>query len=320
MNYSIPLHAVIANRKWEGALFQRSLSAARQGFRAVWTFNGAEHDIGAITAFNGNTSFSGTHAVITIAWPDDKNPRTGGNWWQLLAPDDTARVKVYLTHRNGPNGMEAPLMLGVPIPDGTSETYGGGRETIDLRLEDITGAAGRKRNYPAPSTLAPTIDARSAASTILGDIPFVCTYPLDPVDSCLERYPNALMAADNILIAQQDKLNPLAGQKRIRYGDRDGKIVYRLIEDPATGAPFTKRFPANAHDFQYTGAHILGGLTVEPRHIHFTATRINPYLDLGSRIRIVYPRAALDEIVEIIDMGWRSPDLVALKCRRQFTL
>ncbi len=283
--------------------------------RAVWVVGATEYDLGVLTGFSGQTSFSGTSGSITFAWPDEKNPRTAGSWQNLLVPSDSVRIKVASLIA----GVELPLLMGVPEPAGIREGYGKS-ETIEIRIGDVTGAASRITNYPVPNT---PIAADTAAETVLAPIEHITLYETAQISSCIEVMPNALMAADEALIKEQNNLLPLTGQKRIRYGDRSGRIVYRLVDDPAHGGSFTPRLFTGPTDFSYTGDMILRDLRIEPEYINFSVGRINPYLELGSRISVQFLRGNVNEIVEVHGIGYRlmpSEERMTIKARRQLTL
>lgn len=321
MNHTVPIRAMIANPFIAGAVTAPSRRATVSRLTASWEHGGASADMGALAAFNGGTSFSGTYAALTLGWPAEINPRTAGAWWQRLVPDDAARVTISLACQTPDASAVAPLLKAVPVPDGALEQYGG-RETVELRLQDVTGVAARMTAYTLPAIFTNTVNPHTVAKSVLADIGYVCLYNTAPVDGCLERFPNALMAADDVLIRQQDARAALAGQKRIRYGDRDGNIVYRAAEDPPIGAPFVSGGTFSQYDFEYGPRHI-GGLALEGRYLRVTTPFINPYIDLASRIRLVVPRASLDEIVEVHEIRWMAnpgEELTTLKCRRQYTL
>jgi len=284
--------------------------------RAVWTDGATEYDLGVLIGFSGKTSFSGTSGSITFAWPDEKNPRAAGSWQNLLVPSDSVRIKVVQFIA----GVEIPLLMGVPVPNGIREMYGGSRETVEIKIGDVTAVAGRMTNYTVPN--AP-IEANLAAKTMLAPIEHIALYETEKISSCIEVMPNALMAADEALIGEQNNLLPLTGQKRIRYGDRSGRIVYRLADDPAQSSPFTPRLFAGATDFTYTENRILRDLQVEPQYINFSVGRINPYLELGSRVSVQFPRGNVNEIVEVHGIGYRlmpNDERMTIKTRRQLTL
>ncbi len=321
MNYTLPIRATLANRSIAQAVAAPSRNNMVSRITATWEQNGASADMGPLAAFNGGASFSGTYAALTLAWPAEKNPRTAGAWWQRIVPDDTARITVSMACQTPNASVTVPLIKGVPVPDGAQERYGGD-ETLELRLQDITGVAGRMTNYALPPSAADTVDAHTVAASVLGTISYVCLYNTGPVDGCIERFPNALMAADDVLIRQQDTQSPLPGQKRIRYGDRDGVIVYRPVEDPAVGAPFALNGTFSPYDLEY-GPRQIASLSLEGRFLRVTTPFINPYLDLAGRIRLTVPYANLDEIVEIHEMRWAAnpgSETTTLKCRRQYTL
>ncbi len=291
---------------------------------AVWVQPyGGEFALGTVAGFSGGASFSGTHGSVTFAWPDEKNPRTTGKWWQMLVPDDAARLKIGLIVKTRYGEGEIPLLTGVPTLGGVSEIYGKKKEVIEVKIEDVTGAASRIKDYAVPNIYGDKVDPKRLASMALGVIPYVCLYKLQDVDACVSAFPNALAAADDALITQQNSLNPLDGKKRIRYGDRDGRIVYRIIEDPDIGQPFTEFFPSSGYGFTLTGKELLNRLGVEPYYVNFSLPYLNPYVDLASRVKIVFDRAVLDEMVEIHRMDWRvmpREEVFKLKGRREYTL
>ncbi len=321
MIHTIPLRLSVADAALAEASAARPKGLATR-LAAVWDAPGTPAaPLGSIVSFSGGTSFAGTWAALALAWPDERNPRTMGDWWRLLVPDDTARVTVSLALAHGGAAQSVPLLKAVPAPDGAVEIYGG-RETMELRLQDVTAVAARMTAYALPAVAAATVDPGTVAATVLGGIAYSCLYPAGMVDGCLERFPNALMAADDVLVRQQDSQSPLAGQRRIRYGDRDGRIVYRLVEDPATGAPFAAAPPFAAYDCRYTGAQ-LERLAIEGRYLRVTTPFINPYLDLGSRLHLAVPRARVDETVEVHEIRWSAipgGEQMTLKCRRAHTL
>ena len=321
MNLTVPIRMTLANPFIADAVAAPSRRGTVSRLTASWEHHGASADMGPLAAFNGGASFSGTYAALTLGWPAELNPRTTGAWWQRLVPDDAARVTISLACQTPNVAAVVPLLKAVPVPDGAIEQYGG-RETVELRLQDVTGAAARMTDYTVPSVFAATVDPHTVAKSALADIWYVCLYDTGPVDGCLERFPNALMAADDVLIRQQDSLAALAGRRRIRYGDRDGNIVYRVVEDPGTGAPFALNGIFSQFDFEYGPRHIIS-LTLEGRYLHVTTPFINPYVDLASRIRLLVPRANLDEIVEVHEIRWTANpggESMTLKCRRQYTL
>lgn len=327
MNYSVPANLVIANPAVMSAVTGQLFTVAQgmkiaKRLRAVWVApDSSEYDLGVPAGFSGKTSFSGTSASLTIAWPREKNPRTtAGVWKQLLVPDDSARLKINLIIATQSGELEVPLLLGVPSPGGVSENYG--REIIEIKLEDVTGVAARKTDYTLPVFSGETVSATDVASSVL-PIPFVCLYSTQPVDACIERYPNALMAADDVLINQQNNLAPLIGQKRIRYGDRDGRIIYRIMEYPDSGNPFQTEYPYGGADFEYSSSLINSGMRVETTYSNFSAPRINPYLNLGSKVALKFNAAGLDEVLQLHAINWRmmpQSELMSLKGRREQTL
>lgn len=321
MNHAVPIRATLANRFIADAVTGSSRHTFVSRLAASWEQPGASTDMGPLAAFNGGTSFSGTYAALTLGWPAEINPRTTGAWWQRLVPDDAARVTISLACRTPDAAAVAPLLKAVPVPDGAVEQYGA-RETVELRLQDVTGVAARMTNYALPPLFTDTVNPHTVAKSVLGGIGYICLYNTAPVDGCLERFPNALMAADDVMIRQQDAQAALAGQKRIRYGDRDGNIVYRAVEDPGIGAPFALNGLFSQFDFEYGPRHVTN-LTLEGRYLRVTTPFINPYLDLASRIRLIIPHANLDEIVEIHEIRWSANsggEMTTLKCRRQYTL
>ncbi len=291
---------------------------------AVWVQpDGGEFVLGTVAGFSGGASFSGTHGSVTFAWPDEKNPRTTGKWWQILVPDDAARLKIGLIVKTRYGEEEIPLLTGVPTLDGVREIYGKKKEMIEVKIDDVTGAAARIKDYTVPNIYGDKVDPMRLATTALGLIPYVCLYELKDVDACVSAFPNALAAADDALITQQDSLNPLDGKKRMRYGDRDGRVVYRIIQDPDIGQPFTEFFPSSGYSFALNGKELINSLNVEPYYVDFSVPYLNPYVDLASRMKIVFDRAVLDETVEIHGMDWRvapREDVFKLKGRRQYTL
>ncbi len=321
MNFSIPMHISFAAPVITKAIISPTRQKTTAKLAAAWEQGGQAEDMGPIASFNGGTSFSGTYASLSLAWPDKKNPRTTGAWWHRLVPDDTARVNISLTVKTPGGEVSVPLLKAVPVPDGAMELYGG-QETVDIRLQDVTAVAARNINYTLPFVNTETVDPLPVAKTILGAVSYSCLFDTLPVDGCLARFPNALAAADDILMRQQDLQVTVTGLKRVRYGDRNGIIVYRMAEDPAIGAPFSMAGRFTAYDFEY-GPHQLHRLTLEGAFLRITTPFINPYLDLASRIRLVVPRANIDEVVEVQDIRWAvnpGQELMTLKCRRQYTL
>lgn len=308
MNYSVPLTLQIGSRAAveivTGAVLETAASTRiGKRLRAIWTDGVSDYDLGTLAGFSGGTSFSGTHASITLAWPAEKNPRSSGPWSNLLVPADTVRIKIELILRLATGDFTVPLLTGVPSPDGISEQYGGKREIVEIRIEDVTGVAARTTNYTVPYTAADSISATLVAAAAL-PVPYACLYPTVDIDSCLERFPNALAAADDALITQQDKLNPLSSQKRVRYGDRDGRIVYRLVEDSDSSA-FTTPYPNSGAEFGYAEQMLAGTVNVEQRYARMSLPRINPYLDLGSVVSAKFGRAGIDENLQIREINWR---------------
>lgn len=339
MNYAIPISLVILPPITSDAIAATPISATianravinkvtgidtapetvtGKRLKVVWIEpDSTEHDLGTVAGFSGGTSFTGTHGSITLAWPDYKNPRTTGDWWNILIPDDDAKINVYLVVQTPSGEVEIPLISGVPSPDGISELYSSKREVLEIRIEDVTGVASRNSNQTTPD------GCTSQPAPDMPDIPTVVTYPVEPADSCSPAYPNQLLAKDEELITQQEKNNPLCGRKRVRYGDRDGRIVYRYAGNPRRGDAFFSNFPADEYDFEITEKKLLSGLRVEPDYIRFSISRINPYIDLASRLKISFPRAGLDEIVEVHEIGYRvmpSEERMTFKTRRQLTL
>lgn len=324
MNYSVQADSIIANQAVISVVTGQFSAVAgtkiAKRLRAVWVApNNAEYDLASLAGFSGRSSFSGTSAVLTIAWPREKNPRTAGAWQQLLVPDDSARVKINLLVQTESGELEVPLLLCVPSPGGVVENYG--REIIEIKLEDVTGVAARKTDYTVPVFFGNIVNAVDVASSVL-PVPFVCLYDTQPVDACINRYPNALMAADDVLINQQNNLAPLTGQKRIRYGDRDGRIIYAVVEDPVSGNPFQTEYPYSGADFEYTSSIINSGMRVETLYSNFSIPRINPYLDLGSMVALKYSAGSLDEVLQLQTINWRimpQSESMSLKGRREYT-
>ncbi|MDH5542993.1 MAG: hypothetical protein OEY64_08535 [Nitrospinota bacterium] len=322
-----PVSAVIANKEVVETLTRSSVPQTlpepkkiMKRLRAVWDDGAAVTDLGVIAGFSGRTSFSGTFASLTIAWPDEKNPRTSGGWQNLLVPGDFDRIRIYLVAHTVSGEKEIPLLTGVPFPGGITESYGA--ETVEIRIDDVTGVAGRMSDYTKPAIVS-TIHADYAADVVLDPIEHATLYPLEPVGGCVGNYPNALMAADAILIGEQDKSNPLVGQKRIRYGDRNGQIVYRLVEDPAPGQPFNPVGIGGEFDFEYSESSMASGLEVGHAELRFSLSRINPYIELGSRLKLNFSRAGISEIVEVTEIGYRvqpRDERMTIKAKRQSTL
>ena len=286
--------------------------------RAIWSVGGTDNDLGTIAEFTGRTSFSGTHASITLAWPAEINPRRSGEWNSLLLPSDAVRIKLSVIIRLADSELEVPLLTGVPSPNGISENYGGKSETVEIRIEDVTGVAMRDTAYAVPYIATGSVSAKFVADSVLS-VPYVCLYPTVNVSGCVERFPNALAAADDALITQQDKLNPLTGQKRTRYGDRDGRIVYRLVEENETTS-FNSSYPDAGSDFGYAEQSLAGGLSVEQLYTRLTLGRINPYLDLGSIISTTFGRGGIGEQLQVREINWRvMPRLerMTIKGRRE---
>ena len=239
-------------------------------------------------------------------------------WNSLLVPDDAVRIKLSVIMRLTGGELEIPLLTGIPSPNGITESYGGKRETVEIRIEDVTGAAMRDTAYPVPYVPTGSVSATFVASSVL-PVPYVCLYPTVNVSGCIERFPNALAAADDALITQQDRLNPLTGQKRMRYGDRDGRIVYRLMEESET-ASFNSPYPDAGGDFGYAGQSLAGGFGVEPLYARLTLPRINPYLDLGSIISTSFARAGIGEQLQVREINWRvmpREERMTIKGRRE---
>ena len=297
--------------KFRGTRIQKRL-------RAIWNVSGSDSDLGTIAGFSGRTSFGGTHASITLPWPAEKNPRSSGGWNSLLIPDDAVRIKLSVIMRLSDSELEVPLLTSVPSPNGISESYGGKRETVEIRIEDVTGVAMRDSNYNVPYIATRFVSAKFIADSVLS-VPYVCLYPTVNVSGCVERFPNALAAADDALITQQDKLNPLTGQKRMRYGDRDGRIVYRLVEESETTS-FNSSYPDVGGDFGYAEQSLAGGLSVEQLYTRLTLPMINPYLDLGSIISATFGRGGISEQLQVREINWRlMPRLerMTIKGRRE---
>lgn len=323
MNYSVPLTLQIGSRAAvEIVTGARSETAAStrigKRLRAIWTDGLSDNDLGTLAGFSGGTSFSGTHASITLAWPAEKNPRGSGPWSNLLVPADAVRIKIELVLRLATGNFTVPLLTGVPSPDGISEQYGGKREIVEIKIEDVTGVAARTTDYTVPYSAADGINATLVAAAVL-PVPYACLYPTVNVDSCLERFPNALAAADDALITQQDKLNPLTGQKRVRYGDRDGRIVYRLVEDSDSNG-FAMQYPNSGAEFGYAEQMLSGTVNVEQRYARLSLPRINPYLDLGSVVSAKFGRAGIDENIQIREINWRlmpTDERQTIKGRRE---
>lgn len=337
MNVSIPIYCTVANPAVMRSLTGGSPPPPPSGggiqrrLRAVWSEGGVDVDLGTLAGFGGGTSFSGSHGSIVLPRPSEKNARTLGDWWQVLTPNDLARIKIFQIVPAEGIDIEVPLLMGVPAPDGITESYGR-RETIEIRFEDVTGAAQRITNFTIPYSAAETVDPLWVTQSVIPQSPVVTSpgipvlnlYALQDVPNCFSRFPNALMLADDVLMHQQDTQNPLAGLKRIRYGNRDGGIIYRTVEDPALGAPFNTAANVfgGSYDFEYTGL-MLTAFAVEPRYIRFSVPRLNPYIDLGSRVRLRHPRAGIDEVVEIQDIQWQigpRDERLTLRGRREYTL
>lgn len=323
MNYSIPVTMQIVSQSAidiiTGASAENSTGMRiRKRLRALWSAGGTDYDLGTIAGFSGRTSFSGTHASLTLAWPAEKNPRSSSSWNSLLVPDDAVRIKLFVIMRLPDGDLELPLLTGVPSPNGITESYGTKRETLEIRIEDVTGVAMRDSDYTVPYISTGSVSATFVADSVL-PVPYVCLYPTVGVSGCVERFPNALAAADDALITQQDKLNPLTGQKRVRYGDRDGRIVYRLVEESET-TPFNNSYPDSDSDFAYAEQSLASGLSVEPLYTRLALSRINPYLDLGSIISATLGRAGIGEQLQVREINWRlMPRLerMTIKGRRE---
>jgi len=327
MNFSVPMTLQVARRDVADIVTGKAASPVptyriAKRLRAVWFDGQSEYDLGTPVGFSGRTSFSGTSGTLVIAWPDEKNPRVTGQWWHKLAPDDSARVTIYLVVQTKTGAVDVPLLNCVPSPGGVDESYGGRKETVEIKLEDVTGVAARTTNYAIPAVGTEKADPLVVASAVL-PVPYVCLYPTVDVDGCIKKYPNALAAVDDMLITQQDRQNPLSGQKRIRYGDRDGRIVYRLVEDPDAGQAFKPGFPFGGYAFEYGEKNVGAGIRIRPDYFTMSLPRINPYLELAVRLKMFFPRAMVDETLEIHQLSWRlSPgdERLDLKCRRQQTL
>lgn len=315
MNLSLPVDCVVADRNAFADKSERRL-------RAEWTFNGTVRELGDIVSFNAAVSAGGSRAAITMAWPREKNPRLAGDWSGVLAPNDGARVTVWLSGGDADARREARLFTGVMDPDGIVETYSAQVETIDIRLEDVTGVAMRRPHEISNALAVDLIDPHSAAKSALGAIPFVLLFPVTTVGGCLDVYPNALMASDDVLIRRQEAALPLRGRRRMRYGGRDGWIIYAAGAEPRAGGPFEARYPAAEWDFMFDGRSILAGMTVDPRHIRFSTATINPYVDIGSRVRVSHPPASIGETAEVEEINWAftpRTERMTLKCLRQAT-
>lgn len=294
--------------------------------RAVWIENGAETDIGPIVSLSSSVSWFGTQCALTLPWPGEKNPRNAGAWQNLLVPSDTVRIKISQVVETGgsaPLPVEIPLIMGVPYPDGIGEAYGRSSELIEIKIEDVTGAASRITEYATPNLVTEKGDAKLVAKTVLDPIEVRCLYETAEVDLCVEIFPNALMAADEALIKEQDNQNPLTGERRARYGDRNGVIVYTIAADPLQGSGFAPRFPADDYDFEISEKGVVSGFKVGPESIFLRLARINPYINLGSRLKINIAHAGIDEIVEVEKIGYRimpGDERMTVNCVRQFTL
>ena len=89
------------------------------------------------------------------------------------------------------------------------------------------------------------------------------------------------------------------------------------------GAGFASRFPAGDYDFEISENDIVSGLKVETERIVFQIGRVNPYIELGARLKIITDHAGLDEIVEVDKVGYRimpGDERMTIYCVRQFTL
>lgn len=323
MNYSVPVTLQLVRQSVIDVVTGTAIKThpgMRIGkrLRAIWSAGGSDLDLGTLAGFSGRTSFSGTHGALTLAWPDEKNPRAQGVWSGLLVPDDSVRIKMFIVLQTPEGELEVPLLTGVPSPDGLTERYGGKSETVEIRIEDVTGVAARDTDYTIPYISTDSVSATYVASSVL-PVPYVCLYPTVDVDGCIERFPNALAAADDVLITQQDRLNPLSGQKRVRYGDRDGRIVYRLVEDSDI-SPFSTPYPDTGGDFGYEEQSLAGTLGVDRLYTRLSLHRINPYLDLGSIISATFGRAGIDEQLQIREINWRvmpRDERMTIKGRRE---
>ena len=308
MNYSIPATMQIVRQAAIDVISGAYVETYRgmripKRLRAIWSVSGSDYDLGTIAGFSGRTSFSGTHASITLAWPAEINPRRSGDWNSLLLPSDAVRLKLSVIMRLDDSELELPLLTSVPSPNGISENYGKKSETVEIRIEDVTGVAMRDTTYTVPYISTGSVSATLIADSVLS-VPYVCLYPTVNVSGCVERFPNALAAADDALITQQEKLDPLTGQKRMRYGDRDGRIVYRLVEESETTS-FNSSYPNTGGDFGYTEQSMAGGLNVKQLYTRLTLARINPYLDLGSIISTTFGRGEISEQLQVREINWR---------------
>ena len=327
MNETFPILMTIGNssvlRAVEANPFYSLAPITGERLRAVWIENGIETDLGSIVSLSASVSYFGTQCALTLPWPNEKNPRGLGSWQNLLVASDEVRIKISQIIETSEGAVAVPLITGVPLPDGIGEAYGRSSELVEIKIEDITGAASRLTMYAKPSLVTEKGDAKLVAETVLNPIEVKCFYDTVEVDLCVEVFPNALIAADEALIKEQDNQKPLTGLRRVRYGDRNGVIIYTIASKPLHGAGFASRFPAGDYDFEITENQIVSGFKVEIERIVLQIGRINPYIELGSRLKIKSEHAGIDEIAEVENIGYRimpGDERMTINCVRQFTL
>jgi hypothetical protein len=324
-----PISITVGNsavlRAVEANPFFPATSLSGERVRAVWIENEIETDLGSVVSLSASVSYFGTQCALTLPWPNEKNPRGAGEWQNLLIPSDGVRIKISQVVETGSAGLaiEIPLVMGVPLPDGIGEVYGRSSELIEIKIGDVTGAASRITEYMYPSRVTEKGNAKLVAETVLDPIEVKCFYETVDVDLCVEIFPNALMVADEALIKEQDYRQPLTGVRRIRYGDRNGVIVYMIAADLLPGSGFVSRSPGADYDFEIPGDGIVSGFKVGTESIVLRLARINPYIELGSRLKIKTAHAGIDEIVEVAKIGYRiipGDERMFVNCIRQFTL
>ncbi len=303
--------------------YQGPVSQGGRRLRVVWANGNVETELEDIAGFAGTVSYRGSQATLTVAWPEIKNPRTVGAWQEILVPNDNLRIKVFSVVGNASGDKEIPLLTGVPSPEGVRESYTANSGTIEIKVEDVTGVASRITSYLPPFASTETVEAKLVANAVLNPLEPVILFNTEKVSACNEIFPNALMAADEVLIKKQAKLLPLTGEKRIRYGDRNGKIVYTFAQEPDAGKAFRPSYPAADFQFAFNGGDIVDGLLVDSKTVRFSLPLVNPYIDLGMRLKLDFQRGVVSEIVEVYEIGWRvmpKSERMTIKARRQLTI
>jgi len=321
--FSVVKESLLRSIGFAGVSYITNQAKQSPRLKAVWIDGSTTFDLGAIAGFSAGTSFSGTHGTITLPWADIKNPRSQKDWENILIPKDSVRIRVSSVVATPTGDVEVPIILGVPSPGGISENYGQKNETIGITIEDVTGVASRITNYSTTGYSGGMVDPKVVADLALSPIETVLLYETQLVDSCIDIFPNALMAADEVLANRQNDLNPLTDEKRTRYGDRTGKIVYRLAGTPASGNPFTAKAFTPTFNFEIKENLIMKGFSIEPEKVRFSIPMINPYIDLGSRLKLQFSRGAIDEIVEVYAVSWRvrpKSEVMTITARRELTL